>query len=155
MLKKSSPTYSPARFQSKSMMDLANTIKVIAEQGPPIPPASSNRPRLGGAGFSRTASNDPRQNTGSRAGQRTKVSPTGGYATYGIAIPKAMELGGNFTKEAGSALGLLGPHGNIVADALALGAGAITSIADLANKYGAGSASASKFSGPRGAFRGI
>jgi len=153
MLKKSTPTYSPARFQSKSMLDLANTIRVIAEQGPPAPP--SNRPRFGGGGFSRTAANDPRQASGSRIGQRTKVNPTGGYALYGQTIPMAAMAGGEVTKELGAAFGALGKHGNAFANIFAGGPGAVASMMDLANEFGAGSQSALNFGGPRGSFRGI
>lgn len=153
MLKKSAPTYSPARFQSKSMLDLANTIRVIAEQGPPAPP--SNRPRFGGGGFSRTAANDPRQASGSRMGQRTKVNPTGGYALYGQTIPMAAMGSGEAVKQLGAALGHLGPHGNAFANIIAGGLGAVASLTDFANTSGAGSQSALKFGGPRGSFRGI
>ena len=155
MLKKSAPTYSPARFQSKSMLDLANTIRVIAEQGPPIPAPPSNRPRFGGGGFSRTAANDPRQASGSRMGQRTKVNPTGGYALYGQTIPMAAMAGGEGVKALGSAFGALGKHGNAFANIIAGGPGAAASMMDLANEFGAGSQSALKFGGPRGSFRGI
>ena len=155
MLKRQKPTEPPARFKAKSMLDLANTIRVIAEQGPPIPAPPSNRPKFGGGGFSRTAANDPRQASGSRVGQRTQVNPMGGYALYGQAIPMAAMGGGEAVKALGSALGHLGKHGNAFANIVAGGAGAAASWMDLANEFGAGSQSALKFGGPRGSFRGI
>jgi hypothetical protein len=98
MLKKSAPTFSPSRFESKSMRDLSKAANMIMEQSAQL--------KYGGGFMPRSVANDPRKKTGTAQQKFKGSSDPLGMVKYGVLVPGAVAGLGEILDKAGQIPGL-------------------------------------------------